>query len=216
MQKDNATFILKRKLRLKTLAAIADPIILETHGGLGRLFASCYSTRKRGVVFEKDPRKADALATQRPTWSVYQCDCTPALKAGAGAHLPINFVDCDPYGSCWDVLHAFFGSNRTFPDRIAVVVNDGLRQKVQLGGAWNTGCLRGVVSKVGNAAIYKRYKELCKDLLLERVAPLGFGISHWGAYYTGHANAMTHFAAIIEKKATAPAPSASAPNRFAF
>lgn len=209
MQKDNSTFERKRALRLSMLQRIADPVIMETHGGIGKLFAYCYASRPRGVVFEKDPAKADFLATQRPTWSVYCSDVLPALRAGAGAHLPINFIDLDPYGSPWEVLDAFLTSSRVFPPIIALVVNDGLRQSAQIGGAWNVHALRSTVAKYGNHAVYRRYKEICREILTEKAQPLGYSISHWVAYYTGSANSMTHWAALLNRETTLDPPSTS-------
>ena len=104
-QKDNTTFRHKVALRRQALALLENPIILETHGGVGKLYRALYAGMA-GMVFEKDERKAEILAGQRPTWAVYHADCVMALQAGAGSWLPINFVDCDPYGAPWTTLHA--------------------------------------------------------------------------------------------------------------
>ena len=90
----------------------------------------CYSHLDRGIVFEKNEAKAGLLGRQRPTWAVYEADSEYAISQGVGADLPVNFLDLDPYGQPWGTLEAFFSSDREFPDSIAVVVNDGLRQKL--------------------------------------------------------------------------------------
>jgi len=197
MQKDNSTFLNKRRLRLRLLAMIDNPVILETHGGIGKLYAACYSTIGRGAVFEKDPQKADILAVQRPTWSVYRCDVVAGLRAGAAAHLPINFVDLDPYGEPWPVLDAFLAGDRQLPDRWALVVNDGLRQGLALHGGWSVKSLHGIVARFGSAYPYKNYTAVCRMLVEEKAGARGFRVANWVAYYCGHADHMTHFGAVL-------------------
>lgn len=199
MQLDNSTFLRKRKLRLAALSQVPNPVVMETHGGFGKLFASCYSTLTKGVVFEKDSSKADYLAQQRPTWSVYRCDVLPALRAGVGSHLPVNFLDLDPYGEPWPVIDAFFKSDRALQSPMAVVVNDGLRQKLQLQGAWSTHSMQDAVARHGNSRIFKMYKEICREMLTEKVSPLGYTIRAWTAYYCGEKANMTHFAAVLHR-----------------
>ena len=72
MQKDNTTLARKVLLRKNLLKELDDaPVILETHGGYGEVWKKVYSNIKRGIVFEKNPKKAEALAKQRPSWAVY-------------------------------------------------------------------------------------------------------------------------------------------------
>jgi hypothetical protein len=201
MQKDNSTFEQKKRLRLVMLRKVEKPVVvMETHGGIGKLYASCYSTIRDGVVFERDPAKADFLAHQRPSWAVYRCDVVRALRAGAGAHLEINLLDLDPYGQPWNVIDAYFSSKRSFPERMAVVVNDGLRQNLKMHGAWNNKSMQGIVSKYGNDSMFKRYKELCREMLADRVISQGYVVDQWASYYTGFAGNMTHWAAILVKR----------------
>src|SRR4051812_3936723 len=136
-QKDNSTFTRKAALRSRTLMMVEHPVVMETHGGAGLIFSRCYRSVKEGIVFERDPDKAAILAHQRPTWAVYECLCENAIAEGAGAHLEVNFLDLDPYGEPWPALDAFFGSDRPFPPRLAIVVNDGLRQKLKMNGGWS-------------------------------------------------------------------------------
>lgn len=185
-------------MRLRLLREIEQPVILETHGGWGRVYLDCYS-RFAGCVFEKDPSKAEYLAKQRPTWAVYEADCIRALQAGAGAHLVVNFLDVDPYGDPWPVLAAYFGSRRPFASRLAVAVNDGLRQKVKTGGGWDVGSLADAVTRWGAAQAYKHYADICAELMQEQAARAGYRLRQWVAYYTGHAQQMTHYGAILER-----------------
>jgi hypothetical protein len=196
-QLDNSTFEQKARLRRRSLRELAGvPVVMETHGGFGRLYTACYSGIAQGVVFERLPRKAAALALQRPTWAVYEADCETAIRAGVGSHLAVNFLDLDPYGEPWPILEAFFTSARPFPQRMVVVVNDGLRQKLQMGGGWNTKSLEAVVRRWGNAKLYKYYLEICRELVQEKTATAGYRMKRWAGYYCsgGH---MTHYAAML-------------------
>lgn len=196
MQKDNSTIKHKALLRRNLLAEIADPVVMETHGGAGMLFLRCYSHIRHGVVFETKPDKTAILARQRPSWSVYECDCVTALKAGAGAHLPVNFFDLDPYGEPWPVLDAIFESERPWPVRIGIVVNDGMRQKLRI-GAWDVGSMAGMVAKYGNK-LDGIYLDVCRELLSDKAAQRGYRLIRWAGYYCGHADQMTHYAAVLE------------------
>ena len=143
-------------LRSKSLLALDKPIVMETHGGFGKLFDACYAHVPVGIVMEKGPAKAEALSHQRPTWAVYECEAVSALRAGLGSHLVVNFLDLDPHGEPWPTLDAFFGSVRPFADRMVLVVNDGLRGKVKATGGWDVRSLRDIVSRVGLATTVGR------------------------------------------------------------
>lgn len=140
-QHDNSTYKQKVMLRRKALEFVSDPVVMETHGGAGKLYEACYPHVEQGIVFEKDDTKLAILGRQRPTWAVYGATCETAISGGAGAHLPVNILDVDPYGNPWPVIGAFFESDRPRPELMAVVVNDGLRQKVKQGGSWDVGSL---------------------------------------------------------------------------
>ncbi len=198
-KRDNSTFDRKAWLRQRALTELEAPVVLETHGGMGKLFARCYSMIPDGVVFENNPVKAAQLGRQRPTWAVYEADCVRALAAGAGGHLPINFVDLDPYGEPWPALDAFFlGIKPTVP-RLVLVVNDGLRQKLKMNGGWAVHSLQSIVDRFGNAVLYDRYLEICKDLVKEKAAKAGYSLRRWAGYYCGHLGQMTHYAAVLER-----------------
>lgn len=199
MKKDNTTFHLKKSLRLKLLKEIAAPVVMETHGGYGKIWAACYWQVAEGVVFEKDATKADILGKQRPHWAVYEADCLTALSGSAGAHLPVNFLDLDPYGEPWPVLEAFFESERPFPDTLAIAVNDGLRQGLRMGKAWSVGSLAKIVGRYGNEWIHDNYLDVCQELIQEITAQRGYSLRRWAGYYCGHADQMTHYAGVFTR-----------------
>lgn len=182
------------------LKRFPEPVVMETHGGTGRLFDRVYADVTRGVVFEKDAAKAEILARQRPTWSVYQAEAEEALLAGAARHLPVNVLDVDPYGSPWPFLIAFFDSDRPMADRIGIVVNDGLRMRVKLGVAWHDALLADVVQRFGSS-LYEKYLEACEFKLQAIAAQYGYRVSEWTGYYTGDSGDMTHYAAVLERAA---------------
>lgn len=199
-QKDNSTFALKSRLRLNALKELRGQpaVVMETNGGFGVLFSKCYQDAIGGVVFEKDPEKSAALAQQRPTWAVYEADCVSAIGAGVGSHLTVNFLDCDPYGECWPILDAFFSSRRPRAKRLVLVVNDGLRQSLMMNGGWHCESIQKAVARYGNSALHRRYLQVCRELVEEKAATAGYVVKRWAGYYCGHANAMTHYAAVLE------------------
>lgn len=170
---------------------------METHAGAGHLFMSCYQHITHGVAFEMDPDKTAILARQRPTWAVYECDCVPALRAGVGGHLPVNFFDLDPYGEPWPALDALFESARPWPARIGVVVTDGLPPKIRI-GAWNVSSMAGMVARYGNK-LADVYLDVCRELLSEKAAQRNYRLVRWAGYYCGSAKRMAHYAAVLEK-----------------
>jgi hypothetical protein len=171
LQKDNSTFERKVALRSATLRELGElPVVMETHGGLGKLFLSVYRNVTAGIVFEKDPEKSAVLGRQRPTWAVYEADCLGAIQQGVGAHLTVNVLDLDPYGEPWPIVDAFFQSARPRSPRLAVVVNDGLRQKLKMNGGWNCASMREMVVRHGNGRLAAEYLAVCRELLEGKAA----------------------------------------------
>jgi hypothetical protein len=171
---------------------------METHGGYGKLFASCYAHIKRGIVIEKDPAKATKLLNQRGQhWAVYQAENELALKAGLGSHLPVNFLDVAPWGDPWPTIGAFLASRRPRTEHLMIVVNDGLRHLLQRQGGWTCATLEPMVRKYGNADLYGRYLEVCREMMVERVKPQGYQLAAWTGYYAGQQ--MTHYAAYCRR-----------------
>lgn len=198
MKKDNQTFNRKVALRLSVLKEIPVPVVMETHGGAGRLYQACYSHIKAGVVFEKAPDKASLLSRQRQTWSVYECDSVRSIEAGAGSHLEINLLDVDPYGSPWDVIDAFLCSERPKPQVLWLVINDGLRVNIKMKTAWKITQLAQLVALYGND-LYGRYLSVCEELLKAKAAQAGYDLRRFSGYYCGFQQNMTHYAAMLER-----------------
>lgn len=211
-QKDNSTFSLKAQLRSRALREVENPVVLETHGGAGKLYARCYASVPNGVVFEKNPMKADQLGKQRPEWAVYEADCAQALRAGVGSHLPVNFADFDPYGGPWLVMDAFFQGLKPVVSRLVFVVHDGLRQRLKMNLAWKTEGLEEVVARRGNVGMYENYVDVCRDLVKEKAARAGYALRRWTGFYgrdlihrekrtagTMAGDDSTHYAAVLER-----------------
>lgn len=199
-KRDNSTFREKAALRKVMLRQLGkQPVVMETHGGMGQVWAACYASLPEGVVFEKDEGRAAHLARQRPTWAVYEADCVEALEGGAGAHLTVDVLDVDPYGEPWPTLRAFFESDRPKAPRLWVVVNDGLRQKVKLGGAWSVGSLASIVERFGND-LHGRYLEVCEVMVGEIAAQAGYSLDRFTGYYCGYLSQMTHYLALLTQR----------------
>lgn len=198
-KKDNTTLRYKVSLRMKLLEHIENPVVMETHGGFGDVYRRCYSGIDVGIVLEKDPRKASALARQRPSWMVYECDSLIAIQGGVANLIPINFLDVDPYGDPWNILDGFFDTIESKPDKMAVAVNDGLRQKLKRNGGWSVGSMQDMVQKYGNAELYRNYDKICMELMNEKAAKAGMTIDRWWCYFCGYANQMTHYGVILKR-----------------
>lgn len=176
---------------------MTDPVVMETHGGAGKLFHACYSDVPLGIVFEKNPKKTKILGLQRPSWRVYEADCEVALEGGVGNDLPVNLLDVDPYGDPWPVIEAFFGGERERPDLLCVAVNDGLRQRVRMGQSWDTPSLQGMIGKYGND-LHPIYLEVCQEMLKEKASGVGYDLTRFAGYYCGHAQQITHYLGVLE------------------
>ena len=199
MKRNNSTFKEKVALRRVMLRQMSEsPVILETHGGLGRLWAACYAGVGAGVVFEKDEDKAAYLARQRPTWAVYEVDCVRALAGGVGAHLEVNVLDLDPWGEPWPAIGAFFESERPRAARLWVVVNDGLRDCIKTGRAWRVESLQGMVQHYGND-LFARYLDVCRELLTQKAAQAGYSLDRFAGYHCGAGGIITHYLASFSR-----------------
>jgi hypothetical protein len=113
--------------------------------------------------------------------------------------MSLGLIDLDPYGSPFDVMEAIFcGERREFAPVVQLVVNDGLRQKVGLGGAWHTERLKPLVRKYGND-LYPVYLEVARELTEQIVAGAGFRVAQWTGYYCGANHNMTHYWATLAR-----------------
>jgi hypothetical protein len=195
-QKDNSTYQQKVMIRQRMLsrmkAAGVEPILMETHGGFGKLYAACYSDIRCGVVFDKDPDKAERLALQRPTWAVYQGDCEQALLHGAGAHLTVTALDVDAYGDSLTPISCWFLSDRPRADKLWIVGNDGMRQNARLGDAWSVDILKPAVAHFGNQ-LDGIYLQACRWTIEQHAEKAGYKVDHFGGWYTGDKNQVTHY-----------------------
>lgn len=193
---------LKIGLRREALRAHPAPVVLETHGGMGKIGDVLYGEVATGVAFDLDPAKAGILAAKRPHWRVYQGDCVAALAAGIAADLKFTFLDCDPYGDPWPSLDAFFGSDRAFASRMHLVVNDGLRAEVRI-SAWRCHSMAGMVARYGND-LGPHYLEVCRILLKEKAARAGYALDGFRGFYAGYNQQMTHYTASLTREGGAP------------
>lgn len=201
-QRDNTTLAAKAGLRRVMLRKMREagvvPVVVEAYGGSGEIFIECYASVLSGVVFDKKLERATLLAVQRPTWAVYCNECVAALAGGVGAHLVATVLDLDPYGDPWPAIHAFFESERPRADKLYVVVNDGLRTGVRVGGTWHTATLQPAVEVFGNN-LHPVYLEVCRWLLERTAAGVGYGVTAFAGYYCGHSKQMTHYLAVLER-----------------
>ena len=176
------------------LSACPAPMVLETQGGYGALFEAVWRFgAKGGAVFEKDAIKASALARQRPGWSVYESDCERPIAAGCPSHLKFDVVDLDPHGSPFPVMEALFSGGVALAEEMHLVVNDGLRNKIRLGGAWDVKCLADLVPQFGNDRMFTHYLQVAKEKTRRLAAVAGYKIGAWYGYYCGHSGNMTHY-----------------------
>lgn len=199
VQKDNSTGDAKIRFRRAVLhEAPPAPLVLETHGGFGRIFERTWFKAAGGLVMEKVEEKAEALARQRQTWRVYQGDSLKLIQAGVARDMRFDIVDLDPYGSPVEYLDALASSGREWPDRWQLVVNDGLRKRLRLGVAWSTPRMRAYVLRHGNN-LYPVYLTLAREIVEEFAASIGFAVVGWHCYATGEWGEMTHYWAKLER-----------------
>lgn len=198
-KKDNSTLRHKARLRRKVLAELNSPVILETHGGFGQLYAECYSQIEAGCVIEKDDAKADVLARQRPCWAVYQGNCEKLLSAGAGSHLKYNLIDVDPYGSPFETIDAILSDPmRPLADELHLLVNDGLRKRARLNVCWTTHGLKDIVAQFGNN-LFDCWLDVAKLKIIESAKQLGYELAAFYGYYCGHGYDMSHYHATLRR-----------------
>jgi hypothetical protein len=102
-------------------------------------------------------------------------------------------LDLDPYGSPWGFLAAFLQS-RPLERALWIVVNDGLRQKLRMGGAWHVGCLAEIVARRGND-LHDVYLDVVEEMAAELAKKAGGRLDRFGGYYCGSGKQMTHWTA---------------------
>lgn len=199
---DNSALALKIAFRRIMLADMADrgidPVIIETHGGLGCVYENCYADIETGLVFEKDETKAIELVNQRPGWAVYNSDCAMSLTQNILPDVPCTVLDVDPYGMSWAILEAFFSSERSFQSMMWLVGIDGLRSKLQSGGAWSVKFLQPYVQEYGND-LFPVYLELFPKILSDVVLKAGYIIDRFWGKYSAKLDLMVNFMARLRR-----------------
>lgn len=198
-QKDNTNLPAKVRLRRSLLKELAPPRVLETHGGVGLVGQYCYGHLPWGCAVEKIPTKAATLARKRPHWAVYQGDSLGLLEAGVVGALGITLVDIDPYGSPWDHIEALLAAKDGLPPVLGLAVNDGMRICLALGTASNVNVLKSAVVRHGNFGVFAEYLAVCRELLEEKAAAVGYVVRHWWGWYTGANSRITHYAAVLAR-----------------
>lgn len=200
MPLDNSTLPEKARLRNQVLSKTRPkPMVLESHGGYGRIYERTWYKAGAGIVIEKDPIKADHLARQRPNWAVFQGDCEKAIAAGLGRSTPFDIIDLDPYGQPFSVLDALALPGRVFPDEWHLVVNDGTRQATMRGVSWHMESLAVQVRKYGTN-LYPIYLDVARECVEQFAAKIGFELAGWHGYYTGTNQMMTHYWAVMRRR----------------
>lgn len=194
-QKDNSTFAQKVRLRRVALAAAVEGPILETHVGYGRIGERLYLERC-GVAIDKKLTACEHVATTRPHWRIYQGECEKVLASGLAADLPFALVDLDPYGNPFDVIDSILSPGRRLADPLQLVVNDGARQTVRIGGAWHMRQMASIVQTLGND-LFGRYLEVAQLLIKAKAALIGRRVTHFEGYYCGASSDMTHYWATL-------------------
>lgn len=58
-----------------------------------------------------------------------------------------------------------------------------------------------VVSKYGNAVLYKNYLEICQEMLQEKASQRGYTLTRWAGYYCGYMDQMTHYCGLFTRDA---------------
>jgi hypothetical protein len=59
--------------------------------------------------------------------------------------------------------------------------------------------MQSAVDRLGNAVLYERYLDVCRDLVKEKAAKAGYDLRRWTGYYCGFGEQMTHYAAVLER-----------------
>lgn len=195
-RQDNSAFEQKVLIRRHALSLVEQQVIMETHGGTGALYTKLYRRLMEGVVFEKHPDKTEILARQRPSWAVYEADCIQALRAGAGAHLAVNYLDVDPHGISIEVVDAFLNSARPKVGRLVLVGTDGGRMRVRFQSAWCTAAFTEIVAEFGNS-FHDCYLDALEWYIRRRAAVAGYTVEQFGGTYSGHLHDVALYMAVL-------------------
>ena len=199
VQQDNQHLALKVALRQETMrvaGCLSMPCVCETHGGTGDLARLCYADAT-GMVIDRDTDRVDRLAFTRPTWQVYEGDAPTVLASGLGAETAWDVLDCDPYGSPWTTLEAFFVTPRALAPIMALIVTDGSRQKQRLGGTvygWEPW------QEHYGQNLWDVFLRCSRDRATALVRHAGYALSWWHGRYGGRTGQMTYWGAVLRQR----------------
>lgn len=199
-QLDNAGLNQKLALRRNALREVESARVVETHGGIGKIFDNLYRDLP-GIVFENDIAKAEKLCAQR-NWPVYASDCVSGIAGGACDWFRPNYWDLDPYGCPWNVVDAIL--SRPQPSRFVLVANDGLRLKLKMGGVHMMKFITDALRHFGERALRTNYAEACEWIVRQRAAAVGLRLARWAAHYGGYLQQMTHWCAVLDTVVPSP------------
>lgn len=162
MAKDNTHLVAKRHLRALVLKMTPEPVVLETHGGVGEMRRQVWRDAP-GLMVEKDPNKAQVLAERFPHQTVLCGNSLHLLEADPVWPVPFTIVDIDAYGDPYPAIdHAFACAHL---GAFALVVTDGLIGAAKLGTAWSKSTLRPWVQVHGSGNAYKRWPDVVRFLI---------------------------------------------------
>jgi hypothetical protein len=177
---------------------LAQPRLLETHGGEGGLWRACYAHIATGTVVELDLARCRLLTRQRPGWVVHCGDSLAWLRAGGHAGAPVDLLDVDPHGKAWDTLAAFFTPSRVYAPRMGVAVTDSLRHAVRYQNGRDIQALQPWVARYGRH-LHRFYLRVCYERLAALVAPRGYHIQAWDGAYGGSIKTVSYLAFVLER-----------------
>lgn len=199
-KRDHSTFKEKVALRRALLEELKKPpTILDAYGGRGLLYRACYDGLvSSGCVIDKDARKVELLARQRPDWVVVQGNSEALIDAGLMADVQFDVLDADAWGSPLRVVRGFLNGERRYADIFWVVATDGIRLKLRAGGKINL--LEDMILDHSWEYVRKHYDSVLYESLQRDAAAIGFTPTFWRFYYTGHAKNMAHWAVCFERQ----------------
>lgn len=199
MEHDNKTLSDKLRIRRRVLDRLtAPPVVLETHGGFGRIYERTWYRARTGVVIEKDPVKVAHLCHQRPTWAVYQGNSEAVLRAGLAKSIAFDVIDLDPYGQPFTILDALTMPGRTFPNEWHLVVNDGGRNLMKRGLSWKLPMFRSAEKRFGQSGMHKHYLDAALMLVQEFGEKIGYDVTHW--HGKNISADISHYWAVLKRR----------------
>tara|TARA_Y100000310_G_scaffold321114_1_gene378344 strand:- start:119 stop:724 length:606 start_codon:yes stop_codon:yes gene_type:complete len=196
MPKDNSQWKNKITLRRHILTRLPVRSVLEVFAGNGVMNRRCYSDIDYGVALDKDTKKCKQFARIRPSWAVYEVDAVQALAGGMADAGAFDLIDFDAWGDPWRAIYAYADNCATAPDRLGIVVTDGLRRKLNYASAFPRH-MEPEVQKYGGRNVSYQYR----TIVLERLDDIGrrLGMSVEQSWVQSSTADMTLYAAVFTK-----------------